>query len=98
MALFFTKNLYFRKKNSFMTPFLHSLYFHTHPITLLLEILRGRMHGPSPHLKFWGDRPPSLRPCHSSISPHMSSPSFYPLYYNSAPSHVLILFLLLFLL
>src|SRR6218665_46316 len=34
-------------------------YFHAHPTTLLLKILGGPMHGPSPHLKFWGDRPPS---------------------------------------
>ena len=46
--------------------------FHAHPTTLLLKILKGPMHGgppglpppqilggPSPHLKFWGDRPPS---------------------------------------
>src|SRR6218665_2443311 len=37
--------------------FLLTSYFHTHPITLLLEILGGRIHGPSPHLKLWGDRP-----------------------------------------
>src|SRR6218665_740905 len=34
-------------------------YFHAHPTTLLLKILGGPMHVPSPHLKFWGDRPPS---------------------------------------
>src|SRR6218665_3756029 len=62
MALFFTKRLYFRRKKSFMTPVLFSLYFHTHPITLLLQILGGLMHGPSPHLKFWGTVPLSLRP------------------------------------
>src|SRR6218665_1639422 len=33
-------------------------YFHAHPTTLLLQILGGPMHGPSPHLKFWGGRPP----------------------------------------
>ena len=44
-------------------------YFRTHPITLLLkilgEMLGGRMHGPSSHLKFVGTvplAPPSLRP------------------------------------
>src|SRR6218665_2297573 len=39
--------------------FLLTLYFHTHPLTLLLEILRGRIHGPSPHpnLKLWGPFP-----------------------------------------
>src|SRR6218665_2595718 len=44
-------------------------YFHTHPTTLLLKILGGPMHGPSPHLKFWGDRPPS---------PHRSPPLSRP--------------------
>src|SRR6218665_1176737 len=33
--------------------------FHAHPTTLLLIILGGPMHGRSPHLNFWGDRPPS---------------------------------------
>src|SRR6218665_1608136 len=33
-------------------------YFHAHPTTLHLKRLGGPMHGPSPHLKFWGDRPP----------------------------------------
>src|SRR6218665_299133 len=39
--------------------FLLDSYFHAHPTTLLLKILGGPMHGPSPHLKLWGDRPPS---------------------------------------
>src|SRR6218665_2783784 len=33
-------------------------YFHAHPTTLLLKILEGPMHGPSPHLKFGGAVPP----------------------------------------
>src|SRR6218665_3305759 len=33
-------------------------YFRAHPTTLLLKILGGRMHGPSPTSKFGGDRPP----------------------------------------
>src|SRR6218665_2734939 len=37
-------------------------YFHAHPTTLLLKILGGPMHGPSPRLKFWGDRPPQSPP------------------------------------
>src|SRR6218665_3562325 len=56
----------FQKKKSFMTPFLFSLYFHTHPITLLLDILGGRMHGPFPTKNFGGTVPQSslgLRPC-----------------------------------
>jgi len=53
-----------------MTPFLLCSYFPTHPTTLLLKILGGRMHGPSPHLKFFGDRPPvplGLRLWHTYI-------------------------------
>jgi len=49
-----------------MIPFLVSSYFATHPITLLIEILKGCMHGPSPHLKFLGPSPLS-----SSQSPPM---------------------------
>src|SRR6218665_3592492 len=55
------KNLYLRTNFFFVTPFLLSSYFHTLPITLLLQILGGRIHGTDtwavPHLKFWGDRP-----------------------------------------
>src|SRR6218665_1199746 len=54
-TLFVPKTLYFRTKHSFMTPFLVSSYFATHPITRLLKILGGRMHGPSPssNLHIW---------------------------------------------
>ena len=46
--------------------FLVSSYFTTHPITLLLEILGGRMHGPSPNLHFGGrpSSPPKSPPVH----------------------------------
>src|SRR6218665_3604096 len=44
--------------------------FHALPTTLLLKILGGPMHGPSPHLEFWGDRPPS---------PPRSPPLFRPI-------------------
>src|SRR6218665_3122472 len=70
MALVWTKNLYFRTQNSFMTPFLLSSYFHTHPLTLLLEILGERMHGHPPQI-FLGAVPPvslSLRPCVNPLS------------------------------
>jgi len=33
--------------------------FVSHPITVVSKYCGGRMHGPSSHLKFWGDRPPS---------------------------------------
>ena len=64
LTLFLPKYLDIRTKHSFLIPFLISLYFATHPITLLLEILGGRMHGPSPP-QWLGDCPPvplSLRP------------------------------------
>src|SRR6218665_306079 len=62
------KHLYFRK-NSSSHLFLLSSYFHTHPVTLLPQILGGRMHGPSPRLTFWGNGPPS---------PPMSPPMVRP--------------------
>jgi len=57
---------YFRTKNSFVTTFLLSSYFHTHPITLLLETLGGTDALAVPHLKFWRtvpQSPLSLCPC-----------------------------------
>src|SRR6218665_554117 len=59
MTLFLTKNLYFTKKIPSSHLFVSTSYLPAYPITLLLQILRGRMHGPSPHLKFWGG--PSLQ-------------------------------------
>src|SRR6218665_1133624 len=44
-------------------------YFHAHPTTLLLKILGEPMRGPSPHLKFFGGRPPF-----PSRSPPLSVP------------------------
>src|SRR6218665_273315 len=43
-------------------PFLLCSYFSAHPTTLLLKILGGRMHGPSPHLKFMGGTSPPQSP------------------------------------
>src|SRR6218665_3730208 len=66
------KNHYFRKENSFMTLLLLCSYFRANPTTLLLEILEGWMHGPSPP-QIRGGRPPvppiGLRPC-SILLPH----------------------------
>ena len=39
--------------------FLLTLYFHTHPLTLLLEILGGQIHGPSPTSNYGGTVPSS---------------------------------------
>src|SRR6218665_2044280 len=52
MTLFLTKNL-------LLKPVLVSSYFASHPITVLLKILEGRMHGPSPLIKFGGTVPQS---------------------------------------
>src|SRR6218665_2522296 len=55
---FFTTKNPLSTNKSLTTPiFLLSSSFRAHPPTLLLKILGGPMHGPSPHLKFWGDRP-----------------------------------------
>ena len=53
------KKRLFQKRIPLWHHFLLCSYFRAHPTTLLLKILGGRMHGPSPHLKFWGERPPS---------------------------------------
>src|SRR6218665_1712438 len=57
---FLTRTTTISEKNSFMTLFFKKLcsYFRAHPTTLLPKILGGRMHGPSPHLKFFWNRPP----------------------------------------
>src|SRR6218665_1288503 len=58
IALSLRNDLYFRRTNSLVTPFLLSSYFHALPITLLLQILGGRIDGPSiPQIL--GDRPSS---------------------------------------
>src|SRR6218665_629588 len=59
----FTKNLDFIKNLS-LRPFFNQ--FVSHPITVLLKILGGRMHGPSPTSHFWGlphSPPKSDPPC-----------------------------------
>ena len=58
---FFTRKIpIISENNSLMTPvFLLCSYFRAHPTTLLLKIMRGRMHGQSPHLKFWEGPSPS---------------------------------------
>src|SRR6218665_3824426 len=56
--LFLTKSLNFRQKYSSLTLFLVSSYFSSHPITVLLKILGGRMHGPSATSNFEGTVPP----------------------------------------
>src|SRR6218665_3180025 len=57
IALSLRKDLYFKRTNSLVTPFLLSPYFQTLPITLLLQILGGRIHGPSPPQILGGPSP-----------------------------------------
>ena len=44
----------FQKRIPWWHLFLLCSYFRAHPTTLLLKILGGRLHRPSPHLKFFG--------------------------------------------
>src|SRR6218665_293861 len=70
MTLSSQQKALFQQKNSLTTPiFLLSSSFRAHPTTLLLKILGGQMHGPSPP-QILGDRPQSslgLRPCKKDI-------------------------------
>src|SRR6218665_1396387 len=69
MTLFFSKNLYFTTKHSFITFFLVNSYLAMRPKKLHLKILGGRSDGcmgRSPPQIFWGRSPSpplSLRPC-----------------------------------
>src|SRR6218665_1359644 len=63
---FFTTKTPISENNSLMTPFYSVRAFARIRQTLLLNLLGGRMRGPSPHLKFGGIVPQSplgLRPC-----------------------------------
>ena len=56
---FFTRKNPISENNSLMTPFLLYYYCRVHQTTLLLKILGGQIHGPSPTSNFGGDRLPS---------------------------------------
>ena len=85
MALFYEKAISQNKKFLHDTFFLLSSYFHTRPITLLLEILGwGGCMGCPPTSNFWGDRPPgplTSPPCmlcsYLLCFPLLSSASLY---------------------
>ena len=60
MALFFTKNLYFRTRNSFMTPFLTQFVLSHASDNTTSRNIGGTDAWGVPHLTFLGDRPPVL--------------------------------------
>ena len=62
MTLLLTKSLDFRTKHSSLRLVGVSSYLASHPITVPLKIFGGRMHGPSPYLKFWGPSPSPSSP------------------------------------
>src|SRR6218665_1116796 len=78
-----------------MTAFLLKSYVRTHPITLLLKILRGRIHGPSPHLKSWRERP--LIPPKSMPMDELSEIFYFSLFHQRADDEALTRFLQTFL-
>src|SRR6218665_3238686 len=55
---FFTRKTTISKKNSLIRPFFHSVRTFARIRQHYFSKYWGPMHGPSPHLKFWGDRPP----------------------------------------
>src|SRR6218665_2720201 len=56
---FLTKRTTNSEKNSFMTPFFTLFVLSRASDNTTSQNIGGRMHGPYPHLKFLGDRPPS---------------------------------------
>jgi len=70
MAIFFTKNLYFRTRNSFMTLFFTQFVLSHASDNTTSRNFGGRMHGPSPTSNVRGGSSPpvplGLRPWSSS--------------------------------
>src|SRR6218665_1364324 len=82
---FLTRTTTISEKNSFMTLFLLCSYFRTHPTTLLLKILGGRMHGPPPPQILGGPSPspsrsPPLIPSSETLSNTIFSKSIWIFY------------------
>src|SRR6218665_1553523 len=74
---FFTRKTAISKKNSLTTPFFYSVRtfarIRQHYFSKYWGV-GGRMHGPSPHLKFWGNIPPRSSPCSGVASVEWASP------------------------
>src|SRR6218665_1884281 len=78
--------LFFAQNNPKFLPkafFIVSSCFVSHPITVVLKLLGGRMHGPNPTLDFWGTVPTlplSLCSCalHSALLTCLISNSSLP--------------------
>src|SRR6218665_31163 len=66
---FFTRKTPISKNNSFTTPFFNSVRAFARirqTLAYTSQNIGGRMHGPSPHLKFWGTVLPSSPPVNLS--------------------------------
>src|SRR6218665_3327375 len=61
------------RKTPFFTLFILS---RTSDNTTSQNIGGGPMHGPSPHLKFWGDRPPQSPPRSPPLPAHLKQQSY----------------------
>jgi len=66
MVLFFTKNLYFRSKNSFMTPFFTQFVLSHASDNTTSRNIGGTGAWAVPTTNFGGDRPPKSPPMHPS--------------------------------
>src|SRR6218665_1593145 len=60
-----TRKTTISEKNSFMTPFFNLFVLSRASDNTTSQNIGGRMHGPFPHLKFFGDRPPVSPTCRS---------------------------------
>src|SRR6218665_980728 len=66
--LFFTRKTTISEKNSLITPFFYSVRtFACIRQHYFSKYWGGPMHGPSPHLKFWGTVPPRSPPLVTTI-------------------------------
>src|SRR6218665_2866967 len=84
-TLFVTRKATISENNFLITPFLLCSYFRAHPTTLLLKILGGRMHGPSPPQIFGGTVlpvPPRSSPMYLYLTALLHPKVVYPSYHS----------------
>ena len=64
---FFTRKTTISEKNSLTTPFFTLFVLSRASDNTTSQNIGGRMHGPSPHLKFWGTVPQVSAPEHRPV-------------------------------